>query len=204
MHCGVAARPLRATRLRGDAGRARPTVHGTRLRLVPFLYAELGEPSLEREERRLIDAGGSNRPAFVGSASRFSAGRGPFPDQRVGFSLVTGKRAQPVVGPTVVYVAANRDAPARGPYAALADRALARGTVPRDRAGGLVGDAMYAAAVPRLRPGRYSIMRRRLTGTICWVAGPRSSSCRERRGLGRDRRRPVSVWPPRHGPAAVR
>jgi hypothetical protein len=63
------------------------------------------------------------------------------------FALVRGSRRRPVVGPTVVYLASGRDGLALGPYAAPAERRLHRRRAP-----------VYAVVLPRLNPGRYTMI----------------------------------------------
>jgi hypothetical protein len=69
--------------------------------------------------------------------------------ERLRFTLTRGPSRHPVVGPTVLYIAAHRDAPASGPFPA-----------PAEASGGsrTVAIPIYSARLPRLAPGRYSII----------------------------------------------
>ena len=69
--------------------------------------------------------------------------------ERLRFTLTRGPRRHAVVAPTVLYIAAHRDAPASGPFPAPAEAGGESATV---------GIPVYSARLPRLAPGRYSII----------------------------------------------
>ena len=68
--------------------------------------------------------------------------------ERLRFTL-TGPRRHAVVAPTVLYIAAHRDARASGPFPAPAEAGGGPGTD---------GIPVYSARLPRLAPRRYSII----------------------------------------------
>jgi hypothetical protein len=76
---------------------------------------------------------------------------------RLSFALRRGARRRPVVGPTVVYVAANRDSHAIGPYPAPLESLATSWGTPR-AASASEPMPVYEARLPRLAPGRYTII----------------------------------------------
>jgi hypothetical protein len=69
--------------------------------------------------------------------------------ERLRFTLTRGPRRHAVVAPTVLYIAAHRDAPASGPFPAPAEAGGGSGTV---------GSPVYSVRLPRFAPGHYSII----------------------------------------------